>query len=260
MEDNALDLWLGDHIPTSGYNFNGLIDEVRIYNRALSADEIRYHYNRGDPVAHYEFEGNANDSTDNNNDGTVTGATYVTGKYGQALSFDGIDDYVTVPDDSTLDIDSAITLESWAKDPASSYRQKITIDHDKVDIVDWLDDWDKRIKVTADNTVIDSNLSHFPTTIKLGTSVGKTSADVSCVFDELTSDDNRKKIAVTKADGTTQLYVEIDQWDDASEEAVLHCGIDGDTLASGADTDYYLYYDSEHADNEIGRASCRERV
>ena len=26
-------------------NFNGLIDEVRIYNRALSADEVRALYN-----------------------------------------------------------------------------------------------------------------------------------------------------------------------------------------------------------------------
>ena len=28
-------------------SFNGIIDEVRIYNRALSAEEIRYHYNSG---------------------------------------------------------------------------------------------------------------------------------------------------------------------------------------------------------------------
>jgi len=113
----------------------------------------------------------------------------------------------------------------------------------------WLADFDKRIKVTADHTVVDANLSHFPICIRLGTSVGKTNADVSCVFDELTSDDNRKRIAVTKADGTTQLYVEIEQWDDANEKAVLHCGITGDTLSSSADTDYYLYYDVDHADN-----------
>ena len=29
------------------YGFNGIIDEVRIYNRALSGEEIRYHYNSG---------------------------------------------------------------------------------------------------------------------------------------------------------------------------------------------------------------------
>jgi len=113
----------------------------------------------------------------------------------------------------------------------------------------WLTGWKKRIKITADHTKVDSDLSHFPLTFRLGTSVGKTSADVSCVFDELTSNDNRKKIAITKSDGTTELYVEIEQWDDANEKAVLHAGITGDTLSSSADTDYYLYYDSSHADN-----------
>jgi len=113
----------------------------------------------------------------------------------------------------------------------------------------WLTGYDKRIKVTADSAVVDADLTWFPIIIRLGTSVGKTSADVSCVFDELTSDANRKKIAITKADGETQLYVEIEQWDDANEKAVLHCGLDGDILDADADTDYYIYYDVDHADN-----------
>jgi flagellin-like protein len=33
--------------PTSGYKFNGIIDEVRIYNRALTPEEIWNHYVRG---------------------------------------------------------------------------------------------------------------------------------------------------------------------------------------------------------------------
>jgi len=38
------------------YPFHGTIDEVRIYNRVLSPEEIRYHYNRGRPVAHWRFD------------------------------------------------------------------------------------------------------------------------------------------------------------------------------------------------------------
>ena len=41
---------IGRFGSASGQYFNGLIDEVRVYNRALSAEEIRYHYNRGGPV------------------------------------------------------------------------------------------------------------------------------------------------------------------------------------------------------------------
>jgi len=60
--------------PTS-YPFNGIIDEVRIYNRALSAEEVKYHYNRGGPVASWNFdEGSGtviHDSSGNGFDGTL---------------------------------------------------------------------------------------------------------------------------------------------------------------------------------------------
>ena len=117
-------------IGTAGWNsfyFNGLIDEVRIYNRALTAEEIRYHYNRGGPVAHWKFDegsgGIIYDATDNNNDGalhlgtsdnTATGSAWVVGKHGSALKFDGVDDYVEAPDSASLDTES-LTIVVWFK-------------------------------------------------------------------------------------------------------------------------------------------------
>ena len=53
------------------------------------------------------------DSSGNGNDGVIRGATWVKGKYGGALSFDGVDDYVEVPDSPSLDITDAITIELW---------------------------------------------------------------------------------------------------------------------------------------------------
>ena len=48
-------------------------------------------------VAHYEFEGNADDSRGNGNDGTENGGvTYVDGVIGKAGSFDGVNDYIKV--------------------------------------------------------------------------------------------------------------------------------------------------------------------
>lgn len=93
----------------NGDYMSGIIDEVRVYNRALSDAEVRFHYNKGGPVAHWKFnEGSdsiAYDSTENDNDGTLYGemATssaygWVSGKFSSALSFDGVNDYIDVGD------------------------------------------------------------------------------------------------------------------------------------------------------------------
>ncbi|NOR85948.1 DUF2341 domain-containing protein [archaeon] len=80
------------------------------------------------------------DSTSNNNDGIVTGATWNSSGYiGDALQFDG-DDYVTVADDATLDMTSAVTLEVWVnvKDEPTAWH---------------LDGWSKRQVLSIDSTV-----------------------------------------------------------------------------------------------------------
>ncbi|MCK4891113.1 MAG: LamG domain-containing protein, partial [Candidatus Pacebacteria bacterium] len=96
--------------------FNGSIDSVRIYNRALSADEVRYHYNRGGPVGIWNFdEGSgltAYDSTENNNDGTLKSS---------GLEFDGVDDYVDCGDVSVTEGISALSVETWVKGDTWAY-------------------------------------------------------------------------------------------------------------------------------------------
>lgn len=111
----------------------------------------------------------------------------------------------------------------------------------------WLADWSKRIKLTIDHERVDEDLTDFPVSIYLSAASGIGDVDVSAIFDELTSDDNRKKIAVTDLDGTTQLPVEIERWDNANERAWLHTKIS--TIVSGTDTELYIYYDSTKPDN-----------
>jgi RHS repeat-associated protein len=56
------------------------------------------------------------DQSEAGNDGSVSGATWSSsGKFGGALSFDGTDDRVVVPDSASLDLDSEMTLEAWVK-------------------------------------------------------------------------------------------------------------------------------------------------
>ena len=66
-------------------------------------------------IAYYKFDGNANDET-GANPGTVHGnPVYVNGVNGQALDFDGIDDYMVVPKTgSNLDITgNHVTVSFW---------------------------------------------------------------------------------------------------------------------------------------------------
>jgi hypothetical protein len=58
----------------------------------------------------------ANDSSTAKNNGTISGATSnASGKYGRALSFDGTNDKVDVPDAASLDLTTGMTLEAWVK-------------------------------------------------------------------------------------------------------------------------------------------------
>jgi|GEM_PF-3663435 len=138
------------YTPQQGIYLNGTIDEVRIYNRALSAEEIAEHYYRGagshnlsvpvqlgqnktmldqglvgywsfeedDGNYAYDYSGKANTGTLHNGSGVCHDGdcpTWTTGKFGSALSFDGSNDYVDCGNDESLNITDAITIEAWVK-------------------------------------------------------------------------------------------------------------------------------------------------
>ena len=74
-------------------------------------------------VAAYSFnEGTGaviNDSSGKGNNGTMSNAAWTaSGKFGTALSFNGTNAWVTVPDPPSLDLTTGMTLEAWL-DPAS---------------------------------------------------------------------------------------------------------------------------------------------
>jgi hypothetical protein len=73
--------------------------------------------------AYYPFNGNANDESDNSNDGTVSGATLTTDRFGnadKAYSFDGTNDKITLVDSNTLISDlQAWTISAWFRATSS---------------------------------------------------------------------------------------------------------------------------------------------
>jgi hypothetical protein len=147
-DDSAEDLGIGnDPNNLTSQPFDGIIDEVHIYNRALSATEVKQLYNEGvgdkintsmvntggtldsGLVGYWTMDGGdvnwgTNTMTDrsgNGNTGTMTNMSTTTsptdGKIGQAFNFDGVNDIVKVSSNPALEGLSALTISLWMKTP-----------------------------------------------------------------------------------------------------------------------------------------------
>ncbi len=71
-------------------------------------------------VAAYGFNAGSGvtvaDSSGRGNAGTASGPTWSSsGRYGSALSFDGVNDWVTVQDSASLDLSAGMTVEAWVR-------------------------------------------------------------------------------------------------------------------------------------------------
>ena len=116
--------------------FDGRIDEVRIYDRAIDQAEVDYDMEapiqmpRRTPVAEYSFdEGEGETVEDLTGDGhtaTVEGAEWTEhGRYGGAMEFDPAKEAVVkVPDSPELDFSEEFTLEAWVR-PDSAYEELV---------------------------------------------------------------------------------------------------------------------------------------
>ena len=125
---------------TGGSNFNGTIDDVRIYDRALSASDVEQLYNEGDAVhdssptslvpnglvGYWTFDGantnwTANTTADvsgHGNTGTLVGmapaTSAVLGRVGQAYSFNGTNQYIALGNVLNF-ATSPYTVSMWAQ-------------------------------------------------------------------------------------------------------------------------------------------------
>lgn len=97
--------------PKAGTYFNGRLDEISFYNRALTTAEMKtifenqkttYFTSPTGTIANWQFEGNANDSVGSYT-GTAAGVTYAATGTGQSVIFAGTSgSYVSVTSNANL--------------------------------------------------------------------------------------------------------------------------------------------------------------
>jgi hypothetical protein len=123
----------------TGDNFDGTIDDFKIYSSALTQEQVLIDMNANssinlstgsrkeddfsftilEPVGHWQFDENTGtgtfttyDTSINSNNATaqssMTSEDWVPGVYGSALDFDGSDDQVSISNTSTIDFDTGL--------------------------------------------------------------------------------------------------------------------------------------------------------
>jgi hypothetical protein len=143
---------------------NGSIDDVRVYNRALSAAEVKTIYNEGvgavigknqankvpsGLVGYWSFNGP--DFTDRVYDrsgqgnhgyvyGVATSSIKASGRVGQGIALDGTNDHVLIGDINTMEGIPALTASAWVKLPGSVTNERHIID--KGDCTGSLGSWE----------------------------------------------------------------------------------------------------------------------
>jgi Concanavalin A-like lectin/glucanases superfamily len=110
-----------------GQDFEGKLDEVRIYDRAISGEEVQHDMETAlqtpapsqQPVAEYSFDAGegttVEDLSGNGRPASVEGAEWTKGKYGDALRFDGEEDCVSLALSPGLRLEEELTLEAWVR-------------------------------------------------------------------------------------------------------------------------------------------------
>jgi hypothetical protein len=145
-------------------NFNGVIDEMQIYDRGLTSTEITQIYSgtcQADLttglVAKYDFSGNANDLSGNSLNGTVTGATLTTDRFGNANSaylFNGTTDNISVSDNSLLNFQSTnkFSISYWINPTTLSNSQLSVIINKQTGSGTNQDGWNSNIESNFSST------------------------------------------------------------------------------------------------------------
>jgi hypothetical protein len=174
---------VGRNSGSSGI-YEGVIDDLRIYSRALSAEEAKAVFNSGAStkiggsltntgsgsglVGHWTFDGKdmltgaVIDKSGNGNGGSLinmaTSTSRKEGKIGQAIIFDGVDDYIVTPTVSLLTVQSTpFSAFAWVYPTNTTPTQGIWSTGQFND-----SNWDMGVGISSGNLVLLGNGTNGP--------------------------------------------------------------------------------------------------
>lgn len=111
---------------SNGDKYNGDMDDLAVFDTALSADQIKELYEGrylgelrpnqfGTTVGLWHLNGNSTDFSGNNNHGTDTAITYsqANGKFGQGASFNGSSSRITKATNLGITSTTPVTMSMW---------------------------------------------------------------------------------------------------------------------------------------------------
>lgn len=142
MSNAGSTMYVGDRPDQTDAEFQGSLDELRLYNRTLSPTEVAKLYNQAPgPIGHWKLDENAGqvvnslvgsggtlgiDASAGNDD-----PSWITGKYGSGLYFDGSTDLVRNADDDSFSFgdstnDQTFTFSAWVNPTDGTDREIIS--------------------------------------------------------------------------------------------------------------------------------------
>ena len=169
-------LYIGfGHFMTVDNYFKGILDDMKIYNKALTYSEIEDIYDNiatkapgkdliskpNNLVAYYKFENNLKDLSAFKNDGVAVKANnfkYVDGVAGKGIKFSGAS-YIQVKDSDSLDLDRGFTFGMWVYKEKTKTNQPIFAKYGSsknkkecsYHLLDWVDSSGPRLSLSNFN-------------------------------------------------------------------------------------------------------------
>ncbi|MFC1751760.1 LamG-like jellyroll fold domain-containing protein, partial [Patescibacteria group bacterium] len=178
--DGNITFRIGGAVIVSSYEYNGIIDEFRLYGGTRHSMDILTDYNNQSNVGTFLTFGSeqgASQAVDRagSNNGEILGAVTAVGRIGQALEFDGVDDYVDINDSANISPTADITISAWVKLGSTGISQAVV--DKRIDgsgqysyWIGFMDTNKIRLWISEDGT--NSNRGYFDTTNTFTSSTG----------------------------------------------------------------------------------------